>query len=96
MYWLWIHPRRNGDLRGVEEVTNPRPLARAAQGIENWRRVNSPSHLRHALNIADQAEKRYGSDVREWPSWKLEEKIWKGREGMRVSDVKSRPLLDQI
>lgn len=94
LYGLWIDARRNGNVRGAMEVVEARRSAQGNDPLTRYRMVNTPSHLRNVLNMADQAERCYGRDVREWPSWKLREKIWSGEEGMRVRDVRPRPLLE--
>jgi hypothetical protein len=46
--------------------------------------TDAPSLLRDVILIASNAENQYGEEVKGWSSAKLDECVWKGRNGLQV------------
>ena len=79
VYALWIEAHRN-------MAIPPRKLKRKyPSGIEEWEDVDYPSTLSHAVNMVRQAEEVYGDGVKLWSARRLDDVVWRGKEGMRTT-----------
>lgn len=77
MYSLWVVARRQ----------KPRTLHRDTEAGDEVASIDlsePPSLLRDVMVIASNAENRYGEEVKGWSTAKLEQRIWKGRDGLQA------------
>ncbi|KAK5722650.1 hypothetical protein LTR15_005882 [Elasticomyces elasticus] len=68
-------------------VSAPRKIKETyrATGHEQWRDGDYPSTLSSAVNMVRQAEAAHGHSVTLWCARKLDDVIWRGKEGMRAA-----------